>query len=515
MSGAQRPRIEKRPESVGTYGPQVVRFAAACGVRLDDWQAYVIDALFAVNAAGQWAGTEFGLLVSRQNGKGEILVAYDLAHLFLFPRKDNRRKTTLHTAHEMKTAIDGFSRLTSVIESQPQLMKRVHRIYTANGQEGIVLNKRKGQTQADRIRFVARSKNSGRGFSADVIVQDEAQEESQAARNALTYTQSAVPNRQELFMGTVPEEGVNDSEVFEGVRDRGRSTDPSRTGWMEWTPAGSEDPDLADTIDRADPAVWAASNPAAPHRIGWDVIAEQHERDTTPGKAAFSRERLSIWPNRDEAAEASNSDLDMDRWYENEVSTWLSRRTALAVVIGRGGGYSSICGAQRLEDGSILVQHLATNAGTLWAPGRVKDLRKELSTRLLVLDEKNAATITSDLARAGQRYMAMNMSEVAAAFDMTIEYNNAGLLKHPPQPELDDALAAAVPRVMNKAQNLKTWDQGDPLVPSSAVQAMSLAIWGLKKSEAQQERTAGAAPQVLAAETTPRADDTDVLTMRF
>ena len=514
MSGAQTPRIEKRPEAVGTHGPRVVAFAAACGVNLDAWQAYVIDALFAVDANGRWAATEFGLLVSRQNGKGEILVAYDLAHLFMFPRQDGRRKTTLHTAHEMKTAIDGFSRLTSVIESQPQLMKLVHRIYTANGQEGVVLRKRKGQKQADRIRFVARSKNSGRGFSADVIVQDEAQEESQAARNALTYTQSAVPNRQELFMGTVPEEGVNDAEVFEGVRDRGRALHSSRTGWMEWTPVGSDDPDLAGAIDRADPAVWAASNPAAPHRIGWDVISEQHDRATTPSKEASSRERLSIWPNRDEAAEQSNSDVDMDRWYEFEVSTWLSRRVALAVSIGRGGGYSSICGAQRLDDGRILVQHLATNAGTLWLAGRLKELRAELSARLVVLDEKNAATVTSDLTRAGVRYIGMHMSEVAAAFDMTIEYINGGVVAHPPQPELDDALAAAVPRVMNKPQNLKTWDQGDPMVPSSAVQAMSLAIWGLKKTESRTSSSSTAVPAVLSSsEGAARSDD--VLTMRF
>lgn len=483
---------------------------------LDDWQAYVIDGLFAVDADGQWAATEFGLLVSRQNGKGEILVAYDLAHLFLFPRPDRHRKTILHSAHEMKTAIDGFQRLKGVIEGQPELMRKVDRVYTANGQEGIVLLPRRGQSLGDRIKFVARSKSSGRGFSGDILVQDEAQEESQAAHNALTYTQSAVPNRQELFTGTVPEEGVNDAAVFEGVRDRGRSGEATRTGWMEWSPDGSEDPDLAELIDKASPAVWAQSNPAAPHRITWDTIAEQHSRDISPDAAVFGRERLSIWPDRDEAAEQSNSDLDMAIWDDNEVDTWLTRRTALAVVIGRGGGYSSICGAQRLEDGAILVQHLATNAGTLWAPEKVKELRASLSSRLIVLDEKNAATITSDLTRAGVRYMAMNMSEVAAAFDMTVEYNNAGLIKHPPQPELTEALAAAVPRVMNKPQNLKTWEQGDPLVPSSAVQAMSLAIWGLKKTEANRVPTTSAQPQVLeAAGPGLRDDEMDVLTMRF
>lgn len=515
LSGAQRPRLEKRPPSVGSYGPRVVEFAAACGVTLDDWQGYVLDGLFAVDADGQWAATEFGLLVARQNGKGEILVAYDLAHLFLFPRPDLRRKTILHTAHEMKTAIDGFQRLKGVVESQPQLMRRVHQIYTANGQEGILLKPRKGQRLGDRIKFVARSKSSGRGFAGDVLVQDEAQEESQAAHAALTYTQSAVPNRQEVFLGTVPEDGVNEAEVFEGVRDRGRSSEPDRTGWMEWTPEGSEDPDVADELDRADPAHWAQSNPAAPHRIRWETIREQHDRDTSPGREIFGRERLSIWPDRRDAGLEANSDLDMVQWEESERELWLSRRTVLAVVIGRGGGYSSICGAQRLEDGAILVQHLATNAGTLWLPERLKELRRELSSRLVVLDEKNAATITSDLTRAGLKYMAMHMSEVAAAFDMFLEYNNAGLIAHPPQPELSEALTAAVPRVMNGPQNLKTWDQGDPLVVVSPVQAVTLAVWGLKKTESVRSPTSTAQPQVLSGSSSGPSDDLDVLTMRF
>ncbi len=119
LLGSQRPRIEKLPDSVGTHGPKVSQFAKLCGVILDDWQSYVIDALFSVNEANEWAATEFGALVARQNGKGEILVAYDLAHLFLFPRPDKRRKSILHTAHEFKTAMDGFDRLRGVIESVP------------------------------------------------------------------------------------------------------------------------------------------------------------------------------------------------------------------------------------------------------------------------------------------------------------------------------------------------------------------------------------------------------------
>lgn len=512
------PSVEKEPESVGSFGERASDFAAACGVSLFPWQRHVMDGLFAVDAAGKWAATEFGLLVARQNGKGEILVAYSLAHLFLFPRADNKSKTIIYTAHEAKTAADGFARIRGVIESVPRLAERVAHIYTANGQEGIVLKKRKGQQRGDKIKFIARSKNSGRGFSADTLIQDEAQEESEAAHAALSYTQTSVPNRQEFFAGTVPEDGVNDGTVFEGVRDRGRSDKPSRTGWMEWSPAGSQDPLVAGELDFSDESNWLASNPSVNEIPGFDfdTIGEQLSRDTSPGAAIFGRERLSVWPDRPDVSDVANSDIDMAVWSDHEVDVWVSRRVVLAVVIGRGGGYSSIGGAQRLDDGTILVQHLATNPGTLWLTEKVKSLRSELSARLIVLDEKNAATITSDMTRAGLRYMSMNMSEVAAAFDMVVEYVNGGLVVHPPQEELTEAVAAAVPRVMNKSQNLKTWEQGDPMVPSSAVQAVTLAVWGLKKTEAVPGRESMARPQVLSSAVSGGSDSgVDVLTMQF
>ncbi len=38
---------------------------------------------------------------------------------------------------------------------------------------------------------------------------------------------------------------------------------------------------------------------------------------------------------------------------------------------------------------------------------------------------------------------------------------------------------------MNKAQQLKTWDQGDPSEPVTQAQAVTLALWGVKKFESR------------------------------
>lgn len=482
LSGSQRPRVESRPDAAGSHGERVLQFSALCGLTLDEWQAYVIGALFDVDAAGAWASSEFGLLVSRQNGKGEVLVAYDLAHLFLFPRSDNRRKTILHTAHEVKTAIDGFQRLAGVIESVPKLMARVENIYTANGQEGIVLKKRSGQLQGDRIRFIARTKKSGRGFTADVLVYDEAQELSLQASNALTYTQSQIDNPQGLFTGTVPEEGENDSETWEGLRDRGRRGGSPRTGWMEWSPEGSEDPDVADALDPGDYAAWIAANPSMGIRMPVASVQDQFERAMSTDPEGFKRERLSVWPNRRPEQEQRLSDLDIDRWRLNLTPDGkLGDGAVIAIALGRGGGFATVSAASRVGVDEVFVEHKRTERQTLWVAGFVKTLKAELGNALVVLDEKNAAPILNALKAAGVKWLPMNMNEVAAAHAMFVEYSNAGLVLHRGQEEVTKSLQFASTRPLAGGF---TWEPSDPTKPITQAQSVTWAAWGVTKSEA-------------------------------
>lgn len=484
--GSQRPRIEKRPRAVGTHGPKVSQFAKLCGVVLDDWQSYVIDGLFAVNEANEWAATEFGALVARQNGKGEILVAYDLAHLFLFPRLDKRRKSILHTAHEFKTAMDAFDRLRGVIESVPRLGDRIEQVYKGNTAE-ILLKRAPGQKSlGNRIKFVARSKNSGRGFSADVIVYDEAQELASAARTALTYTQSAVPNRQELYTGTVPDDGLNDSEVFTALRDRGRAGADDRTGWMEWSPEGAEDPDLAELIDYNDPAGWAASNPAMGIRIQPETIQEQHDRSTD--KSEFARERLSIWPNARPEQDVVHNEVDLQKWADNlNADARLGEAPVLAVSLGRGGGYATISAASRAGE-RIFVETRDTRLQTLWVPKALAALSEELRPALIVLDEKNCAPILTDLTGAGLKYMSVNAGEVAGAFGLMVESINEGMVEHRGQEDLYQSLKNASTRPLVGGL---TWDQSDPSEPITQIQSVTLAHWGVKKAEANPAKPSG------------------------
>lgn len=226
VSVSASPRLLKAPESVGSYGPAANAFLERVGVNLFDWQKECLNHLLSVDEDGHWSATEAGLLTARQNGKSELLAAYVICHLFIVPEPDKRPKTILFSAHEYRTATEIYRRIKAIIESSADLQKRVDHIYDSSGRQEIILKKVEGQRTGNSVKFIARSKNSGRGFSGSIIVADEAQEWAVSSYESMAYVQSTYSNKQLLMTGTVPTE-ENEYEVFEGLRDRGRDTDPA------------------------------------------------------------------------------------------------------------------------------------------------------------------------------------------------------------------------------------------------------------------------------------------------
>lgn len=115
MLGAQQPRLHSVPTGSSSAGPAAVKLAAAAGINLDPWQALVLDGALAERPDLRWQSRETALIVPRQNGKGEVLVARELAGLLLFGEQ-----RIVHTAHLFKTAKDAFMRLKFALERLPE-----------------------------------------------------------------------------------------------------------------------------------------------------------------------------------------------------------------------------------------------------------------------------------------------------------------------------------------------------------------------------------------------------------
>jgi len=272
LLGDQRPRLHSAPPSAWSEGERVAGLSAAAGLVLDPWQAWVLDQGLGRRDDRKWAAFEVALIVSRQSGKGSILEALELAALFL---DDFEVDLILHSAHEFKTAAEAFLRIQSLISGSPVFERRVARIRTSNGSEAIELKNGK------RLRFIARSKGSGRGFAADLVILDEAFNLGDDEMAALLPTLSTRPNPQVWYTSTA---GDQASVQLGRVRDRGlRGGDPS-LAFLEW----SVDPDAYDPADRA---CWAQANPGLGKRITADYVALE-QAALTP--EAFARERLSV-----------------------------------------------------------------------------------------------------------------------------------------------------------------------------------------------------------------------------
>lgn len=522
LRGRQEPRVKTLPPSrIGSRIDDFRDITDLAGLVNDPWQDGALEAIGSIDADGQWAAREFGLLVSRQQGKGNVLLIYDLTHALLWPRPDGMPKWILHTAHEGDTARGAWRRMKNVLLRSPVLRAQlkgggretsqgISGVSAASGSLGFEFR------DGTIIEYRTRTGNAGIGKSPDVLIIDEAQNTPMTVIEALLPTVLASVMPQVLFTGTVPKED-QDGAYFEGLRDRGRRGGVERVGWIEHSPDRSDDPVRAAQINLGDIEVWRQGCPGLGYRVRLEEIADAWERFKDSSPESFARQYLSIWPNTPEQAVESVNDLEIARWVggirDERVSA--DRPVVLAVALGRGGGWSSIAAAQRAEDGKILLQHMDTQAQSLWVPSALRELKRNLRVGLIVLDERNCAPILPDLAAAGVRVLGMNMSEVAAAFDLIVEHVNAGHVAHPDQPEVTIALQSAVPRVMSRAGNLRTWDQSDPSEPVTVVQAMTWALWGLKRLEARRGGAPPAEVRVAASNDLLLAGTGDVLTMRF
>jgi hypothetical protein len=450
-----------RPPFVNeTAGREAIRLAESVGLFLDPWQKLVVRVALAEDRRGLYAAREVGCLVSRQNGKGAILEAIALHGLFVVGDP-----LTLWTAHQFKTSSEAFLRVKGWIEGSKDLSRHVRSVSTAHGEEGFVLH------SGARLRFLARSKSSGRGFSPQRIIFDEAQELAKVAIEAMLPSMRAQRNRQAIYTGTVPGPEINHPEHWRRLRDRGRIGAGDRLAWLEWAPKGSETPDSAAGIDLDSRRVWASANPGIGFRDGLNLESLSADREGLDDDS-FARECLSIWPEQ--------PSVDMDaafgagRWQSCAVETLEPPvPAAIGVAVSMDRAWSSIgaAGGAKPHLGSVIRA-----PGTGWVALEAQRIQTEHGCDVILDDRGPAATLKDELDDLGVRYMATTTAEYldacAQLFDLV---QNKGV-EHAGYDDLDAAVGSAVKRPVGErwAWSRKTGDV-------SMLEAVTLALWGASR----------------------------------
>jgi hypothetical protein len=421
LVGLQRPRVERVPPFVSSAGEEAVDFCSAFGLVLDPWQCHVLTQSMGERADGRWASFEVCALVPRQNGKGALLEARELAGLFLFGEQ-----LILHSAHEFKTAQEAFRRVLFHVENTDYLRKRVKRVRTSHGEEGIEL------TTGARLRFVARSTGSGRGFSGDTVILDEAYNLASEGMSALLPTLSARPNPQIWYTSSA---GMDTSDQLRRVRERGLSGEKAaRLAYFEWSTAADADLD--------DPQAWAQANPALGIRITEEFVeSERAAMDDT----GFARERLGIW--FDPSAQMV---IDGRRWFElADPESKIEDPVVFAVDANPEQTAAAIAAAGRRGDGLGHVEVVDARPGTGWLKRRILELHERHKPRAWVIDPGSAAgallsSDASELAAHGIVFSEVTGREFAqscgALYEAVVE---RAAFRHLNQDVLNTALVAA------------------------------------------------------------------------
>lgn len=479
LVGEQKPRLWTVPPRISSAGQEVVDLAATTGLVLDPWEAWVLDESLGERADGTWAASSVGLIVPRQNGKGSILEARELAGLFLF-----EEEVIIHSAHEFKTSKEAFRRIMGLIKRTPDLAKRVDKYAMSHGEEGIHLK------DGRRLLFATRSSGGGRGFSGEVIILDEAYNLTDAGMAALIPTLGTAPNPQVWYTSSSPDKDIAPCEVISRVRARALGDNPGRLAYFEWSidahtdfcPAGCDEHDELD-----DPDSVRKANPGLGIRLNPDSVED--ERAALSDKD-FARERLGV----------GNWVVEGRNWLIISEEQWTALTDltseplepvafALAATPDLSYGCISVAGARDdgmlhteiTSDGEDRIDH---RPGITWMIERAKHLQDTWSPCAIVVDRGGpAGSLIPQLEEAGVEVTSPSTREYAGAcmtyYSSAIpRKDNPAILRHRDQAPLNAAVAGVTWRDL---ADLKAWNRRGAVVDISPLEASTLAVWGFQK----------------------------------
>jgi hypothetical protein len=462
------PRICWAPERARSLGPDVAKFWEEAGGHLFDWQRFWLDQILGLDDEGQFVTTDDGLEVARQNGKGVALQALEVYFAFELGKAAGYA-TILHTAHEFKTCEDHRMRLEQFIQACPHLhalVKEQGGYMRSNGKESINLK------DGTRIVFQSRTNAGGRGFSADLLVWDEAMiisDRSVGAQKPMIRASKGRHGHKTIFAGSAVDKEVHMYGVnFARIRQRGLEQDP-RISYTSWSAPLDDPTDV--TVDMlTDVELARAANPSMEDGlISVETIMDEI-RTMDPRVAAVELYGIGSWPSIDAGASGL---FDAKRWAQLADTVVLEEPT-LSLDVSPLRTRGAIVAAKRVGE-KVHVSVLAHEEGTGWIVERLVELAEELDAARVVVDEVGpAATLLPALEEAGVIVETIGTKDYTRACGMFFDAFEQGRIVHDGNLALDAAVRGAAQRTVADAWG---WSRRQSRSDITPLVAASVAHW--------------------------------------
>lgn len=453
--GKQEPSVRIAPKYKETDGPDAERILQIGGIILDPWQAEVLDDWLAMTPGKKWVCKTCGGSVPRQNGKTGLVQGRADTGMLMY------NEQVIYTAHLQKTATETFEEMAVFFDSS-KLRKHVKDIKTALGREQIILQ------NGARVKFLARTRNGGRGQHGDLLIFDEAQELDEDAQASFLPAISASLNPQTIYVGTPPDD-ISKGFVFRNIRKRTINKETKQASWFEFS--------VEDIGDISDKKRWAATNPALGRRILLSTIEGEFEQ-MSPDK--FARERLGWWAPVVEHSE--NYAIPEDVWMACASDQPKPEgKTAFGVKFSADGSEVALAGAVIPAEGPArisLIDYRSTGEGTQWLASWLNARHDKACC--VVIDGRNGVDVLVDKIADTWKFKGSvvrpSVKDVIASVGLLVDsLNEQTITWYKDQEPLKESATTATKRPIAGG-----WGFGGS--NSAPIEACALALYGAKTS---------------------------------
>jgi len=291
------PRYRTVPDGDPGWGDLAVDFAnlyvCKAGERLYEWQEDVLRSWMLTKPFDEdtgyfntYAAPTCGLEVPRQNGKSKKISVPRMLVGAIFKHEKIR-----YSAQRVDTMLELFAECVEIVgdPDDPKQRGRNRELFEFCRPKVSFVNGHQKITFADggEIAFVSRSRDAGRGNTADVNIFDEAQTltDQQLADSLPNNAAAQSGNPQTIFVGTPPspERSDESGEAFSRVRRSGIDGAPGHC-WHEWS--------VGEIGDVKDETRWYATNPSLGKSL---LVSKLRDNLLKMTPLVFAIEHLCYW----------------------------------------------------------------------------------------------------------------------------------------------------------------------------------------------------------------------------
>jgi phage terminase large subunit-like protein len=440
--GNQKPRVDQFTDGDIWLADKTIQLLEAYDVQLLPWQKAIIYRWMAVykdeDGKWLWSNPKAGLLVPRQNGKTEVIIARIIGGMIFMG------EALIYTAHSDKTVDEVKRRVQNFFYAAHEEIRDL--LMPEFDKEPKSLDYIELRTKG-RCVFRTRTRTGGLGTTNDTLILDEAQEETDAQQEALLPTISAGKSQnQQIIRAGTPPSGGGSGTVFIRIRQNVIDGKDHDTCWQEWSVELLTDPQ--------DQSAWYETNPSLGYHL---ILAAVKNEAKDMAIDSFNKMRLG-WiagiESKRAIPDAWWSRLKLEKVVVPDDATFV-----YSVKFAPDGSAVSLSIGVNMPSGKVhveLLERKPMSAGTAWIVQFLTDSKNRWRrcSKIIIDGASGTQLLVEELVRIDRRLskkiLTPNVKEAGAAYAGFHEAVENGKLTHFDQPALNMSIKTVKKRGIGK-----------------------------------------------------------------